>query len=83
MKKGVDTSHNVVLSLDHQNNVTQRKQNGGKNMTIFKENKETGLMCGVNEYGELFLGDNQSGYNLPDTPENREYILADFERYNK
>ena len=52
-------------------------------MTIFKENKETGLMCGVNEYGELFLGDNQSGYNLPDTPENREYILADFERYNK
>ena len=52
-------------------------------MIIFKENKETGLQCGVNEYGELFLGDNQSGYNLTDTPENREYILADFERYNK
>lgn len=51
-------------------------------MIIFKENKETGLQCGVNEYGELFLGDNQSGYNLTDTPENREYILADFERYN-
>lgn len=51
-------------------------------MIIFKENKETGLQCGVNEYGELFLGDNQSGYNLADTPENREYILADFERYN-
>ena len=33
--------------------------------------------------GELFLGDNRSGYNLPDTPENREYILEDFERYNK
>ena len=51
-------------------------------MIIFKENKETSLQCGVNEYGELFLGDNQSGYNLTDTPENREYILADFERYN-
>lgn len=51
-------------------------------MIIFKENKETGLQCGVNEYGELFLGDNQSGYTLTDTPENREYILADFERYN-
>ena len=51
-------------------------------MIIFKENKETGLQCGVNDYGELFLGDNQSGYNLTDTPENREYILADFERYN-
>ena len=51
-------------------------------MIIFKENKETGLQCGVNDYGELFLGDNQSGYDLTDTPENREYILADFERYN-
>ena len=52
-------------------------------MTIFKENKKTGLSCGINDYGELFLGDNSSGYNLPDTPENREYILRDFNRYNK
>ena len=43
-------------------------------MVIFKENKKTGLQCGINDYGELFLGDDNSGYNLPDTPENREYI---------
>lgn len=52
-------------------------------MTIFKENKETGLMCGINDDGELFLGDEGSGYNLPNTPENREYILNDFEFYNR
>ena len=52
-------------------------------MTIFKENKETGLMCGINNDGDLFLGDDRSGYNLPDTPENRERILNDFEYWNK
>lgn len=52
-------------------------------MIIFKENKKTGLACGINDYGELFLGDNKSGCNLPDTPENRERILRDFDRYNK
>ena len=51
-------------------------------MTIFKENEKTGLQCGRNDYGELFLGDNKSGYNLSDTPENRERILADFDYYN-
>lgn len=52
-------------------------------MTIFKENKETGLQCGINDDGNLFLGDNKSGYNLSDTPENREYILNDFDYYNR
>ena len=52
-------------------------------MTIFKENKETGLQCGINDYGELFLGDNESGYNLPYTEENVAKVLADFEYYNK
>ncbi len=52
-------------------------------MIIFKENKETGLQCGINDDGDLFLGDNRSGYNLPNTLENREYVIKDFERYNK
>ena len=52
-------------------------------MTIFKENKTTGLSCGINDYGDLFFGDNNSGYNLPDTPENREYIIAGFEGVDK
>ena len=54
-----------------------------REMKIFKENKETGLQCGVNDYGEVFLDDNRSGYNLPDTPENRERVIADFDYYNK
>ena len=52
-------------------------------MTIFKENKQTGLSCGINDDGDLFLGDDRSGYNLPDTPENRERILSDFDYYNR
>ena len=51
-------------------------------MVIFKENKKSGLQCGINDYGELFLGDDNSGYNLPGTPENREYIKNGFENYN-
>ena len=51
-------------------------------MMIFKENKKTGLQCGINDYGELFFGDDRSGYNLTDTPENREHILVDFDYYN-
>ena len=51
-------------------------------MIIFKENKATGLSCGVNDWGELFIGDNRSGANLYDTPENREYVLEQFEYWN-
>ena len=28
-------------------------------MVIFKENKKSGLQCGINAYGELFLGDDK------------------------
>ena len=52
-------------------------------MTIFKENKNTKLQCGINDFGELFLGDDRSGYNLPDTDENRERIIADFDFWNQ
>ena len=52
-------------------------------MVIFKEDKKTRLSCGINDDGDLFLGNEGSGYNLPDTPENREYILGDFEFWNK
>ena len=51
-------------------------------MTIFRRDDETGLSCGINDRGELFLGNDRSGYNLPDTPENREYILNDFDRWD-
>lgn len=46
-------------------------------MIIFKQRGN--LSCGVNDYGEVFFGDDRSGYNLPDTPENRKYVMADFD----
>lgn len=52
-------------------------------MIIFKENKKTGLQCGINNNGDLFLGDDRSGYNLPYTEENRERVIRDFDFYNK
>lgn len=50
-------------------------------MIIFKSDERTGISCGINNDGDLFLGDDRSGYTLPDTPENRDYILEDFDFY--
>ena len=50
--------------------------------TIFKEDQEAGLRCGMNDLGRLFLGDTRHGiclYVMADTPENREKLLADFD----
>ena len=52
-------------------------------MIIFKENKKTGLQCGLNDFDELFLGDDRSGYNLPNTEENKRKILQDFDFWNE
>ena len=41
-------------------------------------NSDGELRCGVNLVGDLFLGDNSSGCNLKDTPENRMKILEMF-----
>lgn len=51
-------------------------------MTIWRENKQ-GLQCGINDFGQLFCGDDKSGFNLRDTPENRNYILSEFEYWNE
>lgn len=51
-------------------------------MQIWRQDEKTGVSCGINDDGVLFLGTDSSGYNLPDTPENREYILNDFDRWN-
>lgn len=47
----------------------------------FMKDEKTGIECGINDDGDLFLGNDGSGYNLPDTPQNREYILKDFKRW--
>ena len=52
-------------------------------MIIFDYDPKSGISCGINDYGELFLGGNGSRYNLPNTQENVEYILADFKFWTK
>ena len=48
-------------------------------MQAWKGDERTGIECGINDDGELYLGDDRSGFNLPDTEENREAILRDFD----
>lgn len=50
-------------------------------MGTWLKDEKTGIECGINEDGDLFLGDDRSGYNLDDTKENREYVIIDFSRY--
>lgn len=52
-------------------------------MQVWKRDERTGIECGINDDGELYLGDDRSGFNLPDTEENREAILRDFDFYVK
>lgn len=52
-------------------------------MLIFKEDSRTGVSCGLNDFGELFCGNARSGYNLPDTPENRDKVLSDFDYWTQ
>ena len=46
---------------------------------IFCRDEQTGIQCGINDLGRLFIGDTLCWYNMADTPENREKLLADFE----
>jgi len=50
-------------------------------MRTWLKDEKTKIECGINNDGELFLGDDKSGYNLHDTLENREKIINDFCRY--
>ena len=47
-------------------------------MEIFREDKKSKLSCGINDDGVLFFGNDESGFNLPDTPENRELVVQRF-----
>ena len=50
-------------------------------LITWARDEKTGIEIGINRSGELFLGNATSGYNLPDTDENRAYIESDF-RYH-
>ena len=46
---------------------------------ILKRDEQTGIQYGVNEMGQLFIGDRLCWFTAEDTPENREKMLAEFE----
>ena len=47
-------------------------------MKVWLKDEKTGIECGINDHGELFIGNDRSGANLPDTPENRERVIWDY-----
>lgn len=48
---------------------------------VWLRDEKTGTEIGRNADGELFIGNEFSGGNYPDTPENREKLYRDFCRY--
>lgn len=46
--------------------------------TIFRRDDQTGIQCGINGAGDLFIGDSVCWRTMPDTPENRERLLLDW-----
>lgn len=50
-------------------------------ITILFEDKKSGIAAGVLSNGILFFGDDNSGYNVKDTPSNRKMLERDFLRY--
>lgn len=47
-------------------------------MEVWLKDNETGIEIGINDDGELFLGDSTSGGNYRDTLENRKMLIRDF-----
>jgi hypothetical protein len=48
---------------------------------VWAHDERTGISIGKNRFGELFIGGNGSGANMPDTDENRERLGQDYKRY--
>lgn len=46
---------------------------------ILKRDEQTGIQYGVNDLGQLFIGDRLCWFTAEDTPENREKMLAEWE----
>ena len=46
---------------------------------ILKRDEQTGIQYGVNDMGQLFIGDRLCWFTAEDTPENREKMLAEWE----
>lgn len=64
-----------------QENYKEYEQMAKTQLNVFFRDDANGLEVGINVDGELYLGNNTSGYNLRDTVENRHRIERDIERY--
>lgn len=52
-------------------------------MEVWLRDEKTGIEVGINDDGDLFIGNEDSGGNYHDTKENREKIVRDFYRYTR
>lgn len=50
-------------------------------MEVWLRDENTGIEAGINDDGELFIGNKDSGGNYSDTPQNRRMLIRDFCRY--
>lgn len=68
----------IQQSMKGGNNMESIDQRAERGIKVWAQDEKTELEIGINRSGELFLGNDKSGYNLTDTPENRDYIVRDF-----
>ena len=59
----------------------QAKQQNAPQLTVLFKDEQNDIEAGINADGDLYLSGSGSGYNLPDTIENRRAIERDIERY--
>lgn len=74
-KEKINTIYGLFKKLGYD------RQAADNYIEVWMRDEKTGLECGVNGDGDLFLGDDNGGYNLRDTAENRERIINDFCRH--
>lgn len=60
--------------------IGQENVSDEKAVEVWYWDEKTGINAGRNAAGELFVGNDKSGANLPDTQENRKRLKAEFER---
>lgn len=74
---------NNAMSQDNRADRTSpfTAQKAEPQITFLYKDEKNGLKAGINADGELYFGNDTSGYNLRDTVENRRYIERDIARY--
>lgn len=71
-----------MFELRPKNGLAKTKKRKGKKQMepCTMIDKKTGISCGLNKWGELFLGDDRSGSTLMNSPENQKKIIQEFNK---